>query len=74
MEKQRENQTKENSGKKKKKTTTEKNIQELWTTKYVVYVYLKYKKEKTEQNIFEAIMTENFPKLMSDTKIQDQGI
>ena len=48
MEKQRENQTKENSGKKKKKTTTENNIQELWTTKYVVYVYLKYKKEKTE--------------------------
>ena len=47
MEKQRENQIKQWE-KKKKKTTTEKNIQELWTTKYVVYVYLKYKKEKTE--------------------------
>lgn len=64
--------SKEKTGLKKTvKKKSEKNIQELWTTKYVIYVYLK---QKIEQNIFEAIMTENFPKLMSDTKIQDQGI
>ena len=36
------------------------------TTKGIMY----QKKERNRKNISEAIITENFPKLMSDTKPQ----
>ena len=49
MEKQRENQIKQ--WEKKKKTTTEKNIQELWTTKCSIRVSKIQKREDRVEHI-----------------------
>lgn len=53
----------------------EQSIQELWDRGcniYVVVIPGEEEKEKETEEITETIMTENFPKLMSDTKSQMQ--
>lgn len=51
----------------------EQNIQELWENykrcdKHTIGLPEREEAEKGTGTIFEGIMTENFPKLMSDTK------
>ena len=46
----------------------EQNIQELWDNyKSCNNIHKKHKKRE-KKRIFEVIMAENFPKLMTDTK------
>lgn len=47
----------------------DQNIQEVWENiKREILVYQKYEKKGTE-DIFETILTDNFLKLVSDTKV-----
>lgn len=47
------------------------DIQELWDN-YKRYEYKQEKKRKISEELFEAIITENYVKLMLDTKPQNQ--
>lgn len=58
---------KQTKNKKKLKPTTEQNIQELWDNyeKYNIYIMgiQEEEKDKRTEELFEAIMTQNFPKI-----------
>lgn len=55
---------------------TEQDIQEPWDNykEYNIYTVIKPEEEKKTEEISEIVMTENFPKVMSDTKPQIQEV